>query len=39
MDWRVIVVFAPLLLALGWVAYNIGQAAIQQAKTFWDKEA
>lgn len=39
MDWRVLVVFAPLALAIGWVIYNIGQAALQQAKTFWDKEA
>ena len=30
MDLRVIVVFAPIILALGWAGYNIGKAALGQ---------
>lgn len=30
MDWRLIVVLAPILLAGGWAVYNIGKAALDQ---------
>ncbi len=34
MDWRVLIVLAPLLLAAGWAVFNIGQAALKQARGF-----
>jgi photosystem II PsbY protein len=34
MDLRLLIVALPLLLALGWVAYNIGQAALKQGRDF-----
>lgn len=34
MDWRLLIVLLPLALAIGWVAKNIGQAALQQGKDF-----
>ncbi|NJO78959.1 MAG: photosystem II protein Y [Cyanobacteria bacterium RM1_2_2] len=37
MDWRILIVILPLALALGWVAKNIGQAALQQGKDFITK--
>lgn len=37
MDWRILIVLSPLILAGGWVVYNIGQAALKQAKTFLAK--
>jgi len=30
MDLRLLIVFGPVILALGWVAVNIGQAALNQ---------
>jgi len=30
MDLRVVIVAAPILIALGWAGYNIGRAAIGQ---------
>ena len=30
MDWRVLVVLAPILLAGGWAVFNIGKAALGQ---------
>ncbi len=30
MDLRIVVVAAPILIALGWAGYNIGRAAIGQ---------
>ncbi|NEP09477.1 MAG: photosystem II protein Y [Symploca sp. SIO2C1] len=37
MDWRILIVALPLLLALGWVAFNIGALALQQVQGFLDK--
>ncbi|MBW4520974.1 MAG: photosystem II protein Y [Scytolyngbya sp. HA4215-MV1] len=37
MDWRLLIVFFPLILALGWVAYNIGQIALKQGLDFLSK--
>ncbi|NET61763.1 MAG: photosystem II protein Y [Symploca sp. SIO2E6] len=37
MDLRILIVLLPLLLALGWVAFNIGAIALQQAQKFLDK--
>jgi len=37
MDWRILIVLSPLLLAGGWAIYNIGQLALKQAKTFLTK--
>jgi photosystem II PsbY protein len=34
MDWRVLIVLSPLILAGGWAVYNIGQLALKQAKAF-----
>ncbi|MBD1867002.1 photosystem II protein Y [Oculatella sp. FACHB-28] len=39
MDWRVLVVFSPVLLAAGWAVFNIGQAALKQFQGFFDKQA
>ncbi|TAD79222.1 MAG: photosystem II protein Y [Oscillatoriales cyanobacterium] len=32
MDWRVLVVVAPLLLAASWAVFNIGKAALEQLR-------
>jgi photosystem II PsbY protein len=37
MDLRLLIVLLPLALALGWVAKNIGQAALSQGKEFIDR--
>ncbi len=39
MDWRILVVLAPVLLAGGWALYNIGQIALKQVQAFLNKEA
>ena len=36
MDWRIVVVLAPLGLAAGWAVFNIGKAALGQLQTFLD---
>ncbi len=38
MDWRLLIVFAPLILAAGWALFNIGAAALSQAQGFLNKE-
>ncbi|WP_413441082.1 photosystem II protein Y [Synechococcus sp. MIT S1220] len=30
MDFRILLVFAPIMLALGWAGFNIGRAAVGQ---------
>lgn len=35
LDLRVLILFSPLLLALGWAGFNIAPAAIKQFKTFF----
>jgi len=37
MDWRLLIVLLPLLLALGWVLKNIGQQALRQGQDFISK--
>jgi photosystem II PsbY protein len=32
MDLRILIVFAPVLIAAGWALFNIGRAAIQQLR-------
>jgi photosystem II PsbY protein len=39
MDWRIVIVLAPLAIAAGWAVFNIGAAAIRQVQTFLNKEA
>lgn len=39
MDWRVIVVISPLLIAATWAAVNIGAAAIRQLQDVLGREA
>jgi len=34
MDWRVLNVLLPVILAGRWAVCNIGQAALRQAKAF-----
>ena len=38
MDWRVIIVLAPVILAASWALFNIGSAAIAQAQRFFKGE-
>jgi photosystem II PsbY protein len=39
MDWRILVVLLPVLLAGGWAVYNIGKVALKQIQGFLNKEA
>jgi photosystem II PsbY protein len=39
MDWRIVIVLAPLAIAAGWAVFNIGAAALRQVQTFLNKEA
>lgn len=39
MDWRVLVVLAPLLIAAGWAVFNIGKLALAQVQNFLNKQA
>lgn len=36
-DWRVVVVLAPLLIAGGWAVFNILAAALGQVQSFLNK--
>ncbi|MEI6443601.1 MAG: photosystem II protein Y [Nostocales cyanobacterium ELA583] len=38
-DNRVLIVLAPLAIAAGWAAFNIGAAAIRQVQNFLSREA
>jgi len=38
MDWRVIVVLAPLAIAASWAVFNIGSAALAQAQKYFSNE-
>jgi photosystem II PsbY protein len=38
-DNRVLIVVAPLAIAAGWAAFNIGAAAIRQVQNFLSREA
>jgi photosystem II PsbY protein len=37
-DWRLLIVFGPLIIAGSWAIYNILPAAIQQVQAFLNKE-
>jgi photosystem II PsbY protein len=37
LDWRVVVVLSPILLAAGWALFNIGAAALRQVQGFLSK--
>ncbi|ELR99245.1 photosystem II protein Y [Gloeocapsa sp. PCC 73106] len=39
MDWRVILVLSPVIIALTWALFNIGAAALNQAQQFLKKES
>ncbi|MEN9870902.1 MAG: photosystem protein PsbY [Cyanobacteriota bacterium] len=38
MDWRVIIVVAPLAIAASWAIFNIGSAALAQIQKYFDKD-
>jgi photosystem II PsbY protein len=38
MDWRLLIVLLPLLVAGGWALFNIGAAAIAQAQKFINEQ-
>ncbi|MEL6580220.1 MAG: photosystem II protein Y [Cyanobacteria bacterium J06621_12] len=38
MDWRVIIVVAPLAIAASWAVFNIGSAALAQVQKYFDKD-
>jgi photosystem II PsbY protein len=37
MDWRVLIVLLPVLLAASWAVFNIGQIALGQVRAFLSK--
>ncbi|ERN42937.1 photosystem II protein Y (PsbY) [Rubidibacter lacunae KORDI 51-2] len=39
MDWRILVVLAPLAIAASWALYNIGAMALRQAQDILNKES
>ncbi len=39
MDWRVIVVLLPVIIAGSWALFNIGAAAIRQFQQFLSKQS
>ncbi|MDJ0532055.1 MAG: photosystem II protein Y [Xenococcaceae cyanobacterium MO_207.B15] len=39
MDWRIVVVLAPLGIAAGWALFNIGAAALRQLQNYLGKKA
>ena len=39
MDWRVLIVLLPIILAGSWAVYNIGKIALEQVRSFLNKEA
>ena len=38
MDWRIVVVLAPLAIAASWAIFNIGSAALAQVQKYFNKE-
>ena len=38
MDWRIVIVLAPLAIAASWAVFNIGSAALAQVQKYFDKE-
>lgn len=39
MDWRVLVVLGPIIIAASWAAFNIAAAAIRQVQGFFNQES
>jgi photosystem II PsbY protein len=39
MDWRVLIVLAPLALAASWAVFNIGSAALAQIQKYFKAES
>ncbi len=39
MDWRVLVVLGPILIAAAWAGFNIAAAALRQVQQVFNKEA
>jgi photosystem II PsbY protein len=39
MDWRILIVLLPVLIAGSWALYNIGAAALKQAQAFLNKKS
>jgi photosystem II PsbY protein len=36
-DWRIVAVLSPLILAASWALFNIGAAALRQVQAFLNK--
>ncbi|WP_124974290.1 photosystem II protein Y [Aphanothece sacrum] len=39
MDWRVLIVISPLLIAASWAVFNIAAAALRQLQNFTSRES
>lgn len=39
MDWRILVVLLPVILAGSWALYNVGKLALEQVRLFLNEEA
>jgi photosystem II PsbY protein len=39
MDWRIVIVLSPLLIAATWAAINIGAAALRQINEVLSRES
>jgi photosystem II PsbY protein len=39
MDWRVLIVLLPLIIAASWAVFNIGADALRQVQQFLSKES
>jgi len=39
MDWRILIVLLPVILAASWALYNIGKLALEQVNNFLNREA
>ena len=39
MDWRILIVLLPVILAGSWALYNVGAIALKQAQAFLNKSA
>lgn len=37
LDWRILVVLSPVLLAAGWALFNVGAIALRQVQAFLNK--
>jgi photosystem II PsbY protein len=39
MDWRLLIVLLPLMVAAGWALFNVGVIALRQAQQFINKQS